>query len=88
MEAMARSGMSAYAILKAGTVNPAICFSDAAQYGMIKEGLDASLILLENNPLEDIGNMSHPAGIMVRGQWLSKELIEARLNKIANNYGC
>ncbi|MFT6828760.1 MAG: imidazolonepropionase-like amidohydrolase [Roseivirga sp.] len=87
MQTMVRSGMSAYEILKTGTVNPAIYFGDEAQYGMIKEGLDASLILLENNPLEDIGNMSHPAGVMVKGQWISREVIDARLNKIANQYG-
>jgi imidazolonepropionase-like amidohydrolase len=87
MEAMSRSGMSAYEILKAGTVNPAIYFGNEAQYGMIKGGLDASLILLENNPLEDISNMSHPVGVMVKGQWISKEVIDGRLNKIANQYG-
>ena len=84
---MARSGMSAYEILKAGTVNPALYFGDEAEYGMLKVGLDASMVLLENNPLLDISNVSNPAGVMVKGKWISKEAIEGRLRSIAEQYG-
>lgn len=87
MDAMARSGMSAYEILKAGTVNPALYFGDEAEYGMLKVGLDASMVLLENNPLLDISNVSNPAGVMVKGKWISKEAIEGRLRSIAEQYG-
>ncbi len=86
MDAMFRSGMSPYEILKAGTVNPAIYFGDENLYGMVKEGLSADLILLEANPLENIANMKDPAGVMVRGEWLSGEFIAKRLEVIANRY--
>lgn len=86
MEAMARSGMSAFEILKSGTVNPAIYFGDETEYGLIKEGLDASLILLENNPLTDIKNLQHPQGVMIRGNWISKETIDYQLMKIELRY--
>ncbi len=86
MDAMFRSGMSPYEILKAGTVNPAIYFGDENLYGMVKEGLSADLILLEANPLENIANMKDPAGVMVRGEWLSGEFIARRLEVIANRY--
>uniref|UniRef100_UPI0040483A67 amidohydrolase family protein n=1 Tax=Roseivirga sp. TaxID=1964215 RepID=UPI0040483A67 len=87
MDAMARSGMSAYEILKAGTVNPALYFGDEAEYGMLKVGLDASLVLLENNPLLSISNVSNPAGVMVKGKWISKEAIEGQLRSIAEQHG-
>ncbi|MCH7631289.1 MAG: amidohydrolase, partial [Proteobacteria bacterium] len=47
--------------------------------GMIAPGHRADLILLDENPLEDISNMRSIAGVMVRGIWLSRAEIEARL---------
>lgn len=87
MDAMSRAGISPYEILKSGTVNPAIFFGDEAEYGMVKEGLSADLILLNANPLEDIANMRKPAGVMVRGTWLNAEMIDQRLKAIADKYG-
>ena len=43
----------------------------------------ADLILLEANPLEDIENLKERAGVMVRGQWFSREQIETKLKEIA-----
>lgn len=86
MDAMLRSGMSPYEILKSGTVNPAIYFGDEDLYGKVKEGLSADLILLDANPLNNIANMKNPAGVMVRGKWLSEEFIARRLKVIAERY--
>lgn len=86
MDAMVRSGMSAYEVLKAGTVNPAIYFGDEKEYGMVKEGLSADLILLNANPLQDIAHMKNSAGVMVRGTWMDAALIEKRLKAIADKY--
>lgn len=86
MDAMLRSGMSEYEILKSGTVNPAIYFGDQNKYGMVKEGLSADLILLDANPLSNIANMKNPAGVMVKGNWLSADLIAKRLKVIADRY--
>lgn len=86
MDAMLRSGMSEFEILKSGTVNPAIYFGDRDKYGMVKEGLSADLILLDANPLSNIANMKNPAGVMVKGNWLSADLIARRLKVIADKY--
>jgi imidazolonepropionase-like amidohydrolase len=79
MEAMAASGMSPEAILRAGTATVGEFFSDKDTFGMIAPGHRADLILLDENPLEDISNMRMIAGVMVRGMWLSREEIKARL---------
>ncbi|MCE7993556.1 MAG: amidohydrolase family protein [Roseivirga sp.] len=86
MDAMLRSGMSEFEILKSGTVNPAIYFGDEDKYGMVKEGLSADLILLDANPLSNIANMKNPAGVMVKGNWLDADLIARRLKVIADKY--
>jgi len=87
MDAMVRSGLSTYETLKAGTVNPAKYFGDESEYGKVREGLSADLILLDANPLENIANMQQQSGVMVRGTWLSADDIAKRLAEIAKNYG-
>ena len=49
---------------------------------MVKTGLSADLILLNENPLEDISNMEKIEGVMVRGLWHPKKAIERDLSVI------
>lgn len=86
MEAMADAGFTPYEILQAGTVNPAIYFNATEEYGTVTEGASANLILLDANPLENISNIRQQAGVMVRGEWLSKAVIDKRLQEIAAQY--
>ena len=86
MQALAEAGISNYNILKSGTINPALFFNEEGTYGSIQSGAIADLILLENNPLENIKNMQEPLGVMVRGEWLEKEYLEAQLEEIAQKY--
>lgn len=87
LDAMVRSGLSNYEALVAGTVNPALFFKDEGTYGTIVKGADADLILVDQNPLEDIKALQQQNGVMVRGTWLSKEMIDMRLKQIAEKYG-
>ncbi len=86
LDAMVRSGLTPYEALYAGTVNPAKFFNDEGKYGTIVIGSDADLILVDNNPLGNIANMTQQSGVMVRGQWLPASEIAERLNKIALKY--
>ena len=83
MKDMANAGISNDKILKSGTVNPAIFFGEKDNWGVIKHGASADLILLANNPLESISNSTQIEGVMVRGDWLSRNAIDSRLAKIA-----
>ena len=86
MQAMADAGIPNDAILKSGTINPAAYFQAEDQYGRIKSGLSADLILLRDNPLLDIRNMQAIEGVMVRGKWLSRDAIDARLEEIVKKH--
>ncbi|WP_026210865.1 amidohydrolase family protein [Flexithrix dorotheae] len=83
---MVEAGLSPFETLKMGTTNPAEFFEATHQFGKIKEGLAADLILLSENPLDDIGNMREIEGVMVRGKWLTKAFIKEQLDAIANKY--
>ena len=77
-------GMTPYAVLQIGTRKPAKCFDKADEFGSVAVGHRADLILLTENPLDDI---AHAAGVMVNGRWLPEEEIQRRQTEIAQFYG-
>lgn len=81
MRMMVEAGLSPYQVLEAGTRNPARYFG-TDEWGVIREGAVADLILLDADPLADIGNMSRIAGVMLRGRWLSSDEIRRGLDEI------
>tara|TARA_R110000796_G_scaffold96719_1_gene202961 strand:- start:370125 stop:371486 length:1362 start_codon:yes stop_codon:yes gene_type:complete len=85
LEAMTRSGFTSLEAIQSGTINPAIFFSAEGEYGVIKPGASADLILLQENPLENINNTRSQLGVMVRGKWMTKADIQKRLDEIAND---
>ena len=72
LEFIVAAGISPYEALKSGTANPASYFGQDAEYGRVQEGLVADLVLLDANPLVDIGNSRRIHGVMLRGRWLSR----------------
>ncbi len=83
MKAMAAAGMSNYAILRSATRNVGEYFRAKDRFGTVAPGQRADLVLLEANPLADLGHVSRRAGVMVRGRWLPESEIQAGLAKIA-----
>ncbi len=83
MEMMVASGLTPYEVLVTGTRNPALYFGTPEEFGTVAVGRRADLILLEANPLDDIGNVRRRAGVMVRGEWLPEAEIQERLAAIA-----
>jgi imidazolonepropionase-like amidohydrolase len=86
LQMLVAAGLSPYQALRTGTVNPARFFNAESEYGTVAVGKSADLILLDANPLEDIGNVAARAGVMVRGKWLPEQEIQARLAEIAGKY--
>lgn len=84
MEIMASAGMTPYEILASGTRNAAAHFQ-SDEFGQVAVGRRADLILLEDNPLDDIAHMAKQAGVMVRGRWLPKAEIDARLAELVES---
>ncbi len=80
------SGLTQYESLKTGTVNVARFFKIRDKAGTIEAGKWADMILLAGNPLDDIGNVSNIEGVMVRGEWMSNDELQGRLEEIATMY--
>jgi imidazolonepropionase-like amidohydrolase len=79
LKALVGAGLSPYRALRAGTVNVARYFGTAARTGTIQKGKEASFILVDGNPLEDVANAGRISSVVVRGRWLSGKDIEQRL---------
>jgi imidazolonepropionase-like amidohydrolase len=88
MQAMVQSGLTPHDILVSGSRNVADYFAThfgmPRDFGTIEAGKRADLILLDANPLEDIGNVRRSAGVMVRGQWLDRAEIDRRLSALTS----
>jgi hypothetical protein len=85
IDGMSASGLSPMEIIQSGTVNPARFFDMETVFGQLKEGMAADILLVNSNPVEDIGALKDLTGVMVRGVWLSKEAIDQKLRLIAQN---
>jgi imidazolonepropionase-like amidohydrolase len=84
---MRAAGMSPYEILASGTRNVGDYFNRNDTFGTVAVGRRADLLLLDADPLAHESNLQRIAGVMVRGRWLSREQIDARLAEIAARNG-
>ena len=77
------SGLTPAEALTTGTVNPAIYFDEVGTFGRVAADLSADLVLADANPLKKPATLRDPAGVMLRGRWLSRDELRAGLAAIA-----
>jgi imidazolonepropionase-like amidohydrolase len=83
---MKAANMTNYEIIESGTKNVGEYFADWDEFGTIAEGQRADLVLVDGNPLEDLSVIQTHSGVMVRGKWYSRELIDHKLAEIEAYY--
>ncbi|HSC27653.1 MAG TPA: amidohydrolase family protein [Vicinamibacterales bacterium] len=76
-------GFTPYEALRAATVEPAAMLRKSDDFGMVKPGQRADLILVKANPLESVANAESRVGVMVRGRWVSDERLQTALDALA-----
>ena len=66
-----------------------IATRDAARFlgiandvGTIEPGKRADLVLVDQNPIDDVTRLRQPAGVMVGGVWSSREVLDDRLQAL------
>jgi imidazolonepropionase-like amidohydrolase len=73
------SGLTPFEALRTGTVSPAAFFGETAERGTVEVGRIADLVLLDENPLDDIANSGRVHGTMLRGRWISRPELDRML---------
>jgi imidazolonepropionase-like amidohydrolase len=72
-------GFTPLEALQTATLNPAKFYNRLTDYGPIQKGRIADLVLLEANPLDDIGNTRKISGVIADGRYISQQdLVELR----------
>ena len=80
LRALLDSGLSPYDALRTGTVEASRVVErmvGRGDFGTVEVGQRADLILVEGNPLEDLGGLRCPLGVMARGVWYPREELES-----------
>jgi imidazolonepropionase-like amidohydrolase len=83
---MSDYGMSPYDVLKTSTYNPAVYLGELDEFGTVEAGKRADLVLLEENPLEDIANTRQIAGVMAQGRYYTRADLDLMLEAVAQDY--
>lgn len=74
IQLLREAGLSNYEALKAATINPAYFLKIHSDFGTIEVGKEASLLLLNKNPLQNISNTLEIESVFLKGQQLKREV--------------
>jgi imidazolonepropionase-like amidohydrolase len=84
------AGLTPYQVLESGSKNVGRYAAEElkldGRFGTVAPGQRADLVLLEANPLDDIGNLTRRAGVMVRGRWVSADELRTGLEELVARY--
>jgi imidazolonepropionase-like amidohydrolase len=70
LQALVEAGLTPYEALAAATRNPAEFLNQSSEWGTLEPGARADFVLLDANPLEEIGNTMKIAAVGIGGRWL------------------
>ena len=79
LKLLVAAGLPPSEALRAATVNAATFLGKANEFGTVEVGKRADLVLLDDDPLQDVANTSRYAGVMVRGRWLDGDALRRAL---------
>ena len=72
---MAQAGFTPNEIIRAGTSEPALVLGRAGELGVIKVGAIADIVLVDANPLENIGALQNPQAVIKQGHLYDREAL-------------
>ena len=78
LQILVENGLSPFEAIATGTVNAARVverMTGGGNWGTVREGNRADLILVTGNPLEDIATIREPLGVMASGRWYPRAVL-------------
>jgi Amidohydrolase family len=79
---LVKAGLTPLAALAAATIEPARFLGWDDAMGSLKAGMEADLVVLNANPLEDIRNVAKIHAVISRGRYFSRAQLDAILNAV------
>ena len=81
---MVQAGLSPLEALQTATINPAEFLGLSKILGKVEKGKIADLVLLDANPLENIGNTKRIAAVVSSGRLLDRKALDGLLTDVAD----
>jgi hypothetical protein len=82
LEWLVKAGLTPLEALQAATLNPARYLGKEKELGTVERGKLADLVLLDDNPLEDIRNTQRIATVMANGRYMGKSELQKMLSEL------
>jgi hypothetical protein len=82
LEILVSGGIDELSVLQMATYDAATFMKKTADFGTVEEGKVASLVLLSDNPLENIANTRTIEAVIQRGQLYDKQALEQLLASV------
>ena len=85
LEILVENGFTPYEAIAAGTTVASRIvarMNGQDNFGVIQPGKRADLVLLKQNPLEDVANTRKISGVMAAGRWYDEETLAGFLDKL------
>jgi hypothetical protein len=79
-------GFTPFEAIRAATRYPAEFLTKTGEFGTVAVGKRADLLLVDGNPLQDIGRISRPLGVMARGRWMPQSELQRMLDEVPPAY--
>jgi imidazolonepropionase-like amidohydrolase len=76
-------GLTPYEALRTATTNPFEYLGESDKAGTIAVGKRSDLLLLDENPLEDVSAASKIAGVLIRGRWIASDELQQKMQELA-----
>jgi imidazolonepropionase-like amidohydrolase len=82
LEILVEAGIPPLEVLRSATIEPARFLRREQEFGLVAPGHRADLLLLDGNPLDDMGALREPRAVMLRGQWLERAALDAMVDAL------
>ena len=90
VELLVEAGLTPVEALRAATINPGQfferCLGPETLVGRLAPGYEADLLLLEDNPLDDVTALRDLVGVMLDGRWFPREELDSKLQGLEEDY--
>ena len=81
IEILVEAGLTEAAALRAVTLNTARALGTEDRAGSVAVGMQADLVVIERDPLHDLGALRRPWGVAVQGSWLDRARLDELLEQ-------
>jgi imidazolonepropionase-like amidohydrolase len=79
---LVEAGLRPYEAIRAATYNAALCLDRLAEFGTVSTGKRADLILVKENPIDDVKNLKDIQYVILRGKVYNKQQLDEMLNDL------